>query len=125
MLRADKVCRCWLPCKHTNNNTYIYRPTYIQVCISNFVLFSGESSDTALTGDFEKICCLPLINGKHRDLRSISHHTVSNLLRHIKCYWLLDKFDIRIVSRYWFKNHQYIAKFFYALELLKFYHWFA
>lgn len=42
---------------------------------------SIASSDPGLIGDFSKPFCLPLIEGQHTDLRSISAHTMANLLR--------------------------------------------
>lgn len=40
-----------------------------------------SSSEPDLIGDFSKPFCLPLMSGRHRDLKSISHETMAKLLR--------------------------------------------
>lgn len=40
-----------------------------------------SSSEPDLIGDFSKPFCLPLMPGRHRDLKSISHETMAKLLR--------------------------------------------
>lgn len=40
-----------------------------------------SSSEPDLIGDFSKPFCLPLMQGRHRDLKSISHETMAKLLR--------------------------------------------
>lgn len=39
------------------------------------------SSEPHLIGDFSRPYCLPLMEGRHSDLRSISSHTMAKLLR--------------------------------------------
>lgn len=41
---------------------------------------SRSSSEPDLIGDFSKPFCLPLMDGRHRDLKSISSHTMANLI---------------------------------------------
>ncbi|XP_055924002.1 M-phase inducer phosphatase-like [Eupeodes corollae] len=41
---------------------------------------SRSSSDPDLIGDLSKPFCLPLMDGRHRDLKSISSHTMANLV---------------------------------------------
>lgn len=55
-----------------NKNIYI---------ISFFSFFTIASSDPDLIGDFSKPFSLPLIDGRHKDLRSITVHTMAALLR--------------------------------------------
>lgn len=41
----------------------------------------AASSDPDLIGDFSKPFCLPSIDGRHQDLRSITVHTMASLIR--------------------------------------------
>ncbi|GFU86285.1 hypothetical protein TNCV_369411 [Trichonephila clavipes] len=53
----------------------------IRSCSSNLAeIIEKDMSDITLRGDFSQPCILPVINGKHPDLKSISIHTVNHLL---------------------------------------------
>lgn len=43
--------------------------------------FFAASTDPDLIGDFSKPFCLPLVSGKHQDLKSISPGTLAELIR--------------------------------------------
>lgn len=60
-------------------------PRRIMRCHSETEIFiktalSWADSQQNLIGDFSKLFCLPLVNGKHQDLKAISPETVSVLL---------------------------------------------
>lgn len=60
-------------------------PRRIMRCHSETEIFiktalSWADSQQNLIGDFSKLFCLPLVNGKHQDLKAISPETVSILL---------------------------------------------
>lgn len=45
-----------------------------------FSILCIASSEPDLIGDFSKPFCLPLTEGRHQDLKSISTHTMANLV---------------------------------------------
>lgn len=56
---------------------------------------SRSSEETDLIGDFSKKFCLPYIDGRHKDLRSISSQTLRNLLLgefddYVRSYKIID-----------------------------------
>ena len=46
-----------------------------------FIFNFPASTEPDVIGDFSKPFCLPLMDGKHRDLKSISSHTMARLMR--------------------------------------------
>lgn len=46
-----------------------------------FEISSIASSEPHLIGDFSRPFCLPLMDGRHSDLKSVSVHTMARLLR--------------------------------------------
>nr|XP_023020791.1 M-phase inducer phosphatase-like [Leptinotarsa decemlineata] len=42
---------------------------------------SSNSSEQDLIGDFSRNCSLPLVQGRHQDLKAISPHTLSQLIK--------------------------------------------
>lgn len=59
----------------SSNNVLV---TFIKLLFSLF--FFAASSEPDLIGDFSKPFCLPLMDGRHQDLKSISTHTMAKLV---------------------------------------------
>lgn len=64
-----------MPQSNTNQSINL---SILFVC---FVIILIASSEPHLIGDFSRPFCLPLMEGRHSDLKSISAHTMAKLLR--------------------------------------------
>ncbi|EDW81420.1 uncharacterized protein Dwil_GK11032 [Drosophila willistoni] len=84
---ASPAATVLTPTPATNSSTIISHPPPLRKCMSlndaeimSALARSENRNEPELIGDFSKTYCLPLMEGRHRDLKSISSNTVARLL---------------------------------------------